>query len=221
MAKPKNQQTLTAISRAAWRLFVKQGYTKTSYDHVAKESGINKPLVQHYFPKKELLIFGGITNLRTVAAHKASRLVGEGNSNSSKRFYVLGQIYIAALTSNNQVKKFLLDILESRSLTSDVIAFDFDWSLSEVSPEQDKLLHRESFLDTNTANMGAFYELLFYKLRNDQPYVLSDLIKPAVLSLMEELGWNPQDAKRELDKQSFTNEQLQELGAEALAESLQ
>lgn len=219
MAKPKNLKILDDISRSAWYLFATQGYSGTSYDDIAKESKTNRPLVQHYFPRKELLILGGITTLREEAAKQAEEYATP-NIDRFGRFYILGQIYVAALVANKEIEVFLLDILDSRSLTNTIIGFDFEWSLGKAIQKLESIENHKDFFDTTIVNMGGFYELLYACVKDGREFDIAKRLRPVILDLMIEFGIDEEASNRVLDLSTLDTSTLGKLGRQVLMASL-
>jgi len=50
------RQQRAHIAGTAHRLFLARGFERTSYQDIAREAGVERPLVQYYFPKKDGLV---------------------------------------------------------------------------------------------------------------------------------------------------------------------
>ena len=120
MARPKNQKLINGIIKSSWRLFLEKGYNGTTYSDIAACCEVPKISVQNNFPHKSLLAAANLERLRFYAA-KVECDEFPSVDDSFTKLYLLGQIYIAALLSSEESRRFLKDILESRLLTEETI----------------------------------------------------------------------------------------------------
>jgi len=63
------QQTQKQIVDAAFELFANEGYSKTSIAVVAKNAGISKGLIYHYFDSKEAILEAIFDKLVEIGEH--------------------------------------------------------------------------------------------------------------------------------------------------------
>ena len=219
VAKPKNEKTMTDIVDAAWSLFVAEGYKKTSYEAISKYSGVPKPLVQHYFPKKEELLLSSIMKLRGAAADEVHK-IGGASDDPMRRFYLTGQVYLQALLSTEGSRRFFAEMLDSRSLTSSIMDFDFEWSLDELDSQREVSSQWEAYRDRNIELMGGFYELLYRRLCSHDPIDVPSSMRRVMAGIMVELGRTESEAMRDLDLWTLADAELAKLGRRALEDSL-
>ena len=63
-APSRAQKRQLQILEAAIKLFAKVGIESTTYDQIAIECEVSRPLIQHYFPDREELAFLALTYIR-------------------------------------------------------------------------------------------------------------------------------------------------------------
>lgn len=68
--KTSKKDTRDLIITTAFRLFSEQGYQETSVATIAREAGISKGLMYHYFSSKEELLKGIFTHYQRETIHK-------------------------------------------------------------------------------------------------------------------------------------------------------
>jgi len=192
VARPKNIAGRDRVASAARRLFLTRGYTETSYAEIANACGCTRSLVQLYFPKKQLLAIDFFDKLLTAAIDYLT----EHNMRTGNDFadmYVIGQLHFWFLLTDDNLRRFTLDILASRALTEEVLAFDAQWGFNFVAADP---AVRESRLTGDTVMaMGGFYELLYQSLRHghdldDMPYWL----RKVMVEFMIGFGHRHEDA---------------------------
>lgn len=163
MARPKNEELKAKIIATVERQFMTQGYNATSYRSIAEECGISRTLVQYHFPKKEKLAEAFMSNVleKCIAELGLSESDLLGDFEAVK---AVGVRYFQKLVAEEGSRRFLRDVLESRDMTGDILAFNLDWALSHVAPASAKTdslrLQRNIVL-----HMGGFYELLYWSLK--------------------------------------------------------
>lgn len=65
---------------AAWRLFLKQGYTRTSVEEIARELATSKRTIYEYFSDKTELLQAGADTALDTADRQARTILEEGNT---------------------------------------------------------------------------------------------------------------------------------------------
>jgi AcrR family transcriptional regulator len=58
----KKQRTRQLIAGVAWGLFIERGYDQVSVAEIAREADVSEATVFNYFPAKEDLVFGALTD---------------------------------------------------------------------------------------------------------------------------------------------------------------
>lgn len=166
MARPKNDELKAQITAAVRRQFLEQGYRATSYSTIAQECGISRNLVQYHFPKKEQLAEAFMESLLEECMDELglgeADLVGDFANTKA-----VGARYFSKLLASEGSRRFLQDVLASRDMTEDILAFNLEWALSHVgagpAKTADARVRRSIVL-----HMGGFYELLYWSLRHGE-----------------------------------------------------
>ena len=183
MPRSRNKETERQICRAAWDLFLEKGVQDTSYTNIAKRSGVTRPLVQRYFPHKELFVSECVDAIRDAAVRVADERFGD-ELHPLVRLYLRGQVNIAAYFCTEGIRLAMRDVFASRVLTEHLIARNFLWTLDEVMPVRQKIV-REDEPDELIMAMGGLYELLFsYLVRGSMPDVPLRIL-PGILTFSE------------------------------------
>lgn len=74
MARPKSEIRKPEIIQAALKAIGKNGLPMPSYDMIAREAGMSRQLIRHYFPEPEVLMIGVCDAL--AAAYRESLMKG-------------------------------------------------------------------------------------------------------------------------------------------------
>lgn len=211
LTRARNETTEHLIRLAARRLFLSEGCSGASYTAIAELSGVSRPLVQRYFPKKELLVEDSVVAIRDASMQICDeRLSLEGNP--LVRLYLLGQVNIAAYFATEGVRAFMRDVLSSRKLTRLTIAEAFRWTVSHTLPEPpgDEGLPEP---DELIMAMGGLYELLYTYLTDGRTPDVAACTQPSVLSFGAAFGI---EAPREgLSAHALASSELASLAAQA------
>lgn len=168
MGRPVNEEMKSRIEQAAYQLFETVGYDKTTFAAIADEVDISRNLAQYHYPKKELL---AISYMEKLLARVQEEL-GISDADIIENPMLLasvGTAFFESLLATEGKRQFLQDIIRSRDLTEDVLAFDTQWALSHVDKsilpdENDGKAER-----TVIMHMGGFYELLYHSLKSGEP----------------------------------------------------
>lgn len=220
MAKPRNEATLRCIIDAAWSSFITSGLQSTSYESISKKSGVSKPLIQHYFPKKEDLVIAGVSKLRESSQVQAERMVEE-DADSFRCLYILGQIYLKALLATKATRRFLAETLESRKLTAAVMDFDYDWSLAQLEFSKEYEERREFFREQTLERMGGFYEIIYRRLNDSKHIDVPESMYHTMAGIMGDFGMEKSKIQTYLKEWTLDEGVLEQAANDALFASLQ
>jgi AcrR family transcriptional regulator len=144
------------IAREAYRLFLENGYTATTYRDIAHAVGRDRALVQYHFPHKEELVVGCLRKLIDLIEVEIAR--NELAVPESAGYRVLiAQLYFAFLLQPG-IRRFTLDVLSSRAITHEILVMESNWNLDYlgVPPAE----QREAF-DQAIVAVGGAYELMY------------------------------------------------------------
>lgn len=195
MARERNPQTIAAISDAAWNLFQKKGYAKTSYSEIAKAAGVNRSTTQDYFPNKRLLAADALGRLRAWAEKAASQTYPEVDDPFAMQ-YIIGQIYIAALLTNNESKRFFCEVLEDRALTDEMILLDLSWSADKISHNDSSYFSKMESRQNLIVAMGGLYELIYFCVQNDEPLDIAGRLQAPLRATANLLSLNAEECEK-------------------------
>ena len=160
MARPKNLEGRAEVHRAAFRLFMEQGYTATTYADIAAAIGKERTTVQGFFPKKELLAMdfeNGVVLGNEQFARDEGLLQGEPVAD----FYVIGQLNISFHVKDKGMRRFTRDVLSDRALTMRTLAFNEEWVERFMGAAADDRLE---LMANYAIAQGGGNELLFMRL---------------------------------------------------------
>lgn len=188
VARPVNAEKRQSIEDAAFHLFDTIGYDKATYAAIAAELGISRNLVQYHFPKKEML---AIAYMEGMLAHIQAELsITDGNiaKNPRSSLVRVGTRFLEGLLQDKGKATFLRDIIRSRDLTEDVLAFNTKWAFSRLEESYANISDNHLAQRAIIFNMGGFYELLYHCLKDDEPIDLEselDAVVGAFLDAMD------------------------------------
>ncbi len=211
MPRPRNEEIRAKIQKAFWRSFQENGYEATSYSLVAQRTDLTKALVQYHFPKKELLAIALMDRLLAETENVLHIEPSGGTSQDFANLFRIGQSFFAFLLQRQGYRRFLYDVIKSRDLTEDVLAFDLNWALGFV--KQDRSDEQEVLGNTEIGrsvivHMGGFYELLYHCLKNDQPFDVSAGLNDVLVAFIGALGFDRNQALELLAPGLMSEEEL-------------
>lgn len=160
-----------AIESAAFKLFRETGYKLTSYTMIAEQSGVGRPLVQYYFPKKEDLATGFILRVLGTILELVDS-IGKPSPLPQGRIVQLGQVYYAFLLSDDQMRRLALDLLSSRHVTRKVIEANAAYTIPLLENDDEIAPQLE---EASVKATGGIYELMYRGLERGLPLDPADL----------------------------------------------
>ncbi len=196
MPRPRNDEIREKVLIAFWKSFQEEGYEAASYGRIAKELKINKALVQYHYPKKEQI---AIALMERLLSESEDVLHIDRTGNIAQDFaslYRIGQTFFAFLLQKKGYRQFLYDVIKSRDLTEDVLAFDLSWALQFVTIDiPDSSESANADVDRSVIlRMGGFYELLYHCLKNDLPFDVSAGLNDVLVAFIVALGYTKEQA---------------------------
>lgn len=193
MPRKENAEARESIQRAAFAAFRERGYTATSYTEIAARCGMNRALVQYYFKKKETLALALFTRLLEQTVELLGYTEPEGpEENRFAELYRIGQVHFAFLCKSDGYLRFLQDVLGSRELTEDVLAFNGSWAFAYLGRDEHAL--DAETMDSVIMGMGGFYELLYHCLREERRMDIAAGLHRVMATFMEPFGYTPERA---------------------------
>jgi len=175
MATRKFEQNQETIAKAAFRLFRDNGFEKTSIKNIADAAGIQKALVQYYFPKKDDFEDLILTRSLDIAQGFVEDLI-PGDIDLLTEIYLMGYFELCYITQHESMLKLGKDIMNSRDLTRSIRNTLIDW-ISEtyhLDEEQKKLL-----ADGITYSIGAAFEYVYNDLVEGTPVDVDEVFRVA------------------------------------------
>lgn len=189
MPRTRNLETERSIRAATWRLFLERGIEATSYTDISRASGISRPLVQRYFPKKELLVKECVAAIRTAAVRTCDEAL-DMPDDPLTRLYLLGQVNVAEYFHSEGIRRIMLDVFSSRLLTQQTIDDGFLWTVAEILPDRPELARTDE-PDELIMATGGLYELLYVYLAKGATPDCSTCTLPSVLVFGDVFGVEP------------------------------
>ena len=202
MGRPRNEEEVERLQDTAFELFAVKGLDATSYSDIAKNAYVTKSHVQHYFPKKEMLV-ARFVDRSMEAVLKIARELPEFEAMDplSKLVYVdYIQFYYAMY--NEKMFRMSMDILLERSLSQAVIDAGIEFDLLHLM-KYDEVSHPDELEDVLRFLYGGIYDHLYdckskgsdfsieqyiaYGVRLLQPFVSTD-VPESIVDGLKDLG---------------------------------
>ena len=191
MPRPKNSDLEQKIRDVAWQQFLEHGYEQTSYASIAEACEISRGLVQYHFPKKQILAIQLMQDA-LVQSQTALECSDSDMQHDLSSLYAVGCVFFTYFLQSSGGRRFLFDIIQSRDLTEEVLAFNASWAFERINiqgqTQQKRLMH------TVIVQMGGFYELLYHCLKNDESIDVIAGLKTVMTFFAEALAHSEDDA---------------------------
>ncbi len=177
MPRPRNAEQRIAIRNAAFDLFKTNGFDASTYEEIAKASGISRSLLQSYFPKKTMIpdqIFLSISNAAQHTANKMGILEGDVLS----QLQIVGYLYFSYLLKDERMRRFTSSVLQEREATSNGLMYDEEW-LIELFSEQhyDKTRFSHCYIMAMGSGYEYTYRCLSVEEEPDVGFLISSVLK--------------------------------------------
>lgn len=156
MARPWNEEAERDIAAAAMELLVEEGYRCTTYQAIADRCGLTRTFVQHYIPKKELLITWFLDRALALMDAHVARL--RPRAELYEGLVLTGQVYFAFLC-NGRIRPLVLDILRDREATGALIDANRLYQSRRTAEEGDL-----DGAEEVARILGGSYEVLYRRL---------------------------------------------------------
>lgn len=202
MGRPRNIEEVERLRDTAFELFAVKGLDATSYSDIAKNAYVTKSHVQHYFPKKEILVTLFVERSMEAVLKIARELPEfEAMDPLSKLVYVDYIQYYYAMY-NEKMFRMSMDILLKRSVTQAVIDAGIEFDLLHLM-KYDEVSHPDELEDVLRFLYGGIYDRLYdckskgsdfsieqyiaYGVRLLQPFVSTD-VPESIVDGLKDLG---------------------------------
>ncbi|MGA3393674.1 TetR/AcrR family transcriptional regulator [Lactiplantibacillus pentosus] len=113
------------IVNTAFRLFAEQGYANVQMKDIAIACDISKSLLQHYFPKKIVLLSTMLNELTLSAFIYSNEQLTFLSAH--QRTMIQMSFVLRLLDENPTMEHFIQDIFESPELTTELVLVTLDW----------------------------------------------------------------------------------------------
>lgn len=175
MGRPRNEEEVERLQDTAFELFAVKGLDATSYSDIAKNAYVTKSHVQHYFPKKEMLVTRFVDRSMEAVLKIARELPEfEAMDPLSKLVYVdYIQFYYAMY--NEKMFRMSMDILLERSLSQAVIDAGIEFDLLHLM-KYDEVSHPDELEEALRFMYGGIYDRLYDCKSKGQEFVVEQCI---------------------------------------------
>ncbi len=205
---PKYLDEQNRIAQEAFTLFVEKGFNDTSISDIAKAAGIQKALVQYYFPKKE--------NFAHLFIEQTMQYVLESINNTDikfkndiERFYLIGYFEAYYLFKHDSMKNLRMDILESREYSKTITNTIYNFTLENTKLPMPKSLKTKLYRAYAFA-IGGMFEYVYSELSKGEDLRIDKLVDSIIDFISAYLGFG-KPTKVEL---KLTDEWLEEKAKE-------
>ncbi|MBQ8469857.1 MAG: TetR/AcrR family transcriptional regulator [Clostridia bacterium] len=203
------------IARIAFQLFAETGYAKTPLSVIGKAAGVQKSLLQYYFPKKskfiELFIetsFGLVIDqvIESIRAREAEADSGidpdlevvdpfDDDEEEFSGLELVELLYDIAyfefwyITSCPSTEALRMDVMESYGTAQLVVQCICDWIFDHMADLDDEL--KERIYDTITFCVGGGFEYACMKSERKEPVDVEYIVDNAMQFVVSALGFDP------------------------------
>lgn len=204
------------IARIAFKLFAETGYAKTPLSVIGKEAGVQKSLLQYYFPKKSkfielfietsfsLIIDQVIESIRAREADADSAIdddlvaVDPFDDDDEDEFngmelvellYDIAYFEFWYITSCPSTEALRMDVMENYNTAQLVVQCICDWIFEHMSDLTDEL--KDRIYDTITFCVGGGFEYACMKFEKKEPVDVGYIVDNAIDFVVKSLGFDP------------------------------
>lgn len=146
------------IVNTAFRLFAEQGYANVQMKDIAIACDISKSLLQHYFPKKIVLLSTMLNELTLSAFIYSNEQLTM--LSSYQRTMIQMSFVLRMLDENPTMEHFIQDIFESPELTTEMVLVTLDW-LEAIGVEGEAAMIRYALNFALSGGMAVFSSVKF------------------------------------------------------------
>jgi len=155
MPRKRNTQRRMEIVDTAFHLFAEQGYANVQMKDIAVACEISKSLLQHYFPKKIVLLSTMLNELTlSIFTYSNERLT---MLSAHQRTMIQMSFLLRMLDENPTMEHFVQDVFESPELTTEIILVTLDW-LETIGVEGEAATIRYALNFSLSGGMAVFFK---------------------------------------------------------------
>ncbi len=137
MAAPRKDEERARLYAAALRLFGEKGYIATSYQDIADACDTSKSVVQHYYPRKEMLLALYLDEHFAWVSDMAHRLCPP-HADIVQVLCMMGFIHLDKLLAEEKGSPLVQDLLGFRTFIEGVVMRERDWLVERWPGNIDK-----------------------------------------------------------------------------------
>ncbi len=214
MSRKRNTENEEHIGKTAFRLFLENGYHKTTYQTIAEASGNERTVVQLYFPKKDYLIIDFLNKLLDISIEYIDHDMPHAE-NSFVKLFCVGQIYFSFLMKNQNLT---LEVFSDRGITEKILFLNEDWTYNflRMDPSDKTVELTEDII----MYMGGAYELMYRNIVKGEAVNIPRLLKKVVVGFMTSLGYEPCESEKLLSPYHLTDEIFYDFNSRSIGELL-
>lgn len=202
MGRPRNIEEVERLRDTAFELFAVKGLDATSYSDIAKNAYVTKSHVQHYFPKKEMLVTLFVERSMEAVLKIARELPEFAAMDPLSKLVYVDYIQYYYAMYNEKMFRMSMDILLERSITQAVIDAGIKFDLLHLM-KYDEVSHPDELEDVLRFLYGGIYNRLYdckskgsdfsieqyiaYGVRLLQPFVSTD-VPESIVDGLKDLG---------------------------------
>ena len=155
MPRKRNTQRRMEIVNTAFRLFAESGYNMVQMKDIAEACHISKSLLQHYFPKKIVLLSTMLNELMLSAFTYSNEQLTA--LSSEQRTMIQMSFLLRTLDENAKIEHFIRDVFESPELTTELVLVTLDW-LEAIGVEGETAAIRYAINFSVSGGMAVFFK---------------------------------------------------------------
>ena len=137
MAAPRKDEERARLYAAALKLFGEKGYTATSYQDIADACGTSKSVVQHYYPRKEMLLALFLDEHFAWVSETAQRLCPP-HADVIHVLCMMGFVHFDKLLTDGKASPLIQDLLGVRTFIEGVVMRERNWIVERLPGNVDR-----------------------------------------------------------------------------------
>lgn len=189
MVRRKNVEKRNEILKSSYHMFCEKGYEEVFVREIADEVGISKALFQHYFTKKIDILETMLKELLDVSFSYVDCMITREES-IYLRLSVYANIFFKTINVQNDLYKFIVNIISSKELLKMWINIIYQW-LSTIKNNEMENISKREFQIALSFSMAGGTELLLLNEALNIP--VSFIVEQMVTSFMRILNNDQKD----------------------------
>ncbi len=208
--------TSRVINEATFRLLAENGFEKLTYQKIASECGIDRALVQYYFPKKHTIAQSFWIYIWDLAAEYVASINPPVEARKASVWIL--RLHYCFLVSTEKLRSLTLEIIDSRHVTDGIsdLVTERNANLVGTQPDEERMLFLRN---TNRKLTGAFLDDLFHKLSLHEPVSGESIATDSVRFFLSSDRLAEEEIEQFLRENEMPDDELQK-GIAYIADSL-